>query len=110
LFLFVPGVVAALPDPLVSEGGQPIKTAKEWQEQRRPEILELFRTHVYGRAPIGRPKDLSFKVIEENRRAMDGKATLKRIEITFSGPGGHGKSSQSSSSPIIAERPPPAFC
>jgi len=89
--LFVPSVLSALPDPLVAESGQPVRTAKEWEEQRRPEILELFRTHVYGRAPIGRPEDLSFKVIEVDKTAMDGTATLKRIEISFSGPGGSGK-------------------
>ncbi len=80
-----------LPDPLTTSAGKKITTAAEWREIRRPEILEFFRTNIYGRAPIGLPKDLSFKVIEENKNAMDGKATLKRIEISFSGPGGSGK-------------------
>jgi dienelactone hydrolase len=80
-----------LPDPLVLDSGQAVRTVKEWEEQRRPELLELFRTQVYGRAPIGRPDDLSFRLIEEDRNAIGGKATLKRIEISFSGPGGSGK-------------------
>ena len=40
-----------LPDPLVGEDGQSITTAAEWNAKRRPEILRLFETHVYGRAP-----------------------------------------------------------
>lgn len=107
--LSVSSAFAALPDPLVSQSGQPIKTAKEWQEQRRPEILELFRTHVYGRAPVGRPENLSFKVLEENRNAMDGKATLKRIEISFSGPGGSGKIQPVIFIPNNLKSPAPGF-
>jgi len=90
LMVLAPHGFAALPDPLVAENGAPIKTVKEWEEQRRPELLELFRSQVYGRTPVGRPDDLSFKVIHEDKNAMDGKATLKLVEITFSGPGGSG--------------------
>lgn len=89
--IFNNGTVSDLPDPLVLESGQPVKTAKEWEAQRRPELLELFRNHVYGRAPVERPDDLSFKIIEEDKNAMDGTATLKRIDISFSGPGGKGQ-------------------
>jgi hypothetical protein len=109
LILFAPNVFSALPDPLVSESGEPVKTAKEWEEQRRPELLELFRTHVYGRAPVGRPDDLSFKVIEEDKNAMDGKATLKRIEISFSGPGGSGKIEPVIFIPNNRKSPAPGF-
>ena len=91
LILDGPSAFCELPDPLVLESGQPIKTAKEWREQRRPEILELFRTHVYGRAPVSRPENLSFKAIEVDKNAMDREAALKRIEISFSRPGGSGK-------------------
>ena len=52
---------------------------KEW-DRRRAEILELFRENVYGRSP-GRPEQLRFQVIEENPRAMDGTATLKRVAV-----------------------------
>lgn len=38
-----------LPDPLVTQDGTPVKDARTWESKRRPEILELFREHVYGR-------------------------------------------------------------
>jgi hypothetical protein len=66
-----------LPDALATAKGH-VRTAREWT-RRRAEILELFRTHVYGRRP-GRPPQLRFHTIEE-KPAMDGAATLKRIAI-----------------------------
>ncbi len=67
-----------LPDLLASAGG-PVKTAAEWPA-RREAILELFRDNVYGRSP-GAPQQLAFDVIEEQPRAMDGAATLRRVAI-----------------------------
>src|SRR3954469_20013125 len=45
-----------LPDPLVAAGGSRITTADEWISKRRPEILRLFETEVYGRAPAQKPE------------------------------------------------------
>lgn len=81
----------SLPDPLVMQDGRPIKSADQWRAERRPELLELFRTHEYGRTPIGRPADLRFEPIEVTHGALDGHATLKRIDALFSGPGGQGR-------------------
>lgn len=58
------------------------RTQRGWR-RRRLEILELLRTHVYGRSP-GRPGHLRFRVTEENPRAMGGAATLKRIAVQSS--------------------------
>ena len=49
-----------LPDPLVLANGEPVKDARTWNNHRRPEILELFTTQVYGRSP-GRPAGMTFK-------------------------------------------------
>jgi hypothetical protein len=35
-----------LPDPLVCADGTQVTDAATWRAKRRPEILELFRTHV----------------------------------------------------------------
>ena len=69
-----------LPDPLVFEDGEPVEDAEAWFDQRRPEILELFREHVYGRRP-GPPDSVEFENVEEDPEAMDGDATLKLVDI-----------------------------
>ena len=40
-----------LPDPLICNDGQQVTTADEWEKVRRPEILEIFMSKVYGRTP-----------------------------------------------------------
>jgi hypothetical protein len=67
-----------LPDPLAGAAAK-VQTPDEWRK-RRTQILELFRDNVYGRSP-GRPERVGFQVLEENARAMDGAATLKRIAV-----------------------------
>ncbi len=69
-----------LPDPLILENGDSVDDAETWFDQRRPEILELFREHVYGRR-AGPPEAVEFEIIEEDAGAMDGEATLKRVAI-----------------------------
>jgi len=44
-----------LPDSLLMSDGTKVTSAQAWKTGRRPEVLELFRTHVYGRSPIERP-------------------------------------------------------
>jgi hypothetical protein len=45
-----------LPDPLVLKNGRKIATAKEWWDDRRPEIVEDFDREVYGRVPRDTPR------------------------------------------------------
>lgn len=71
-----------LPDPLVTASGQKVTTAEEWRKSRRPEVLELFRKHVYGRVPAT-PYEKTFKVVHQDPKAMDGAATLKQVQITI---------------------------
>jgi hypothetical protein len=79
-----------LPDPLVAPGGGRVTTAEQWTREQRPHVLELFRTHIYGRAPIGRPDTLKFNVREDAAPAFGGKARRKVVRISYSGPGGAG--------------------
>lgn len=71
-----------LPDPLRSESGEAVATPDRWRERRRPEILELFRSQVYGRSP-GRPNDMHFELREKDGRAFDGKAVRKQVRVYF---------------------------
>ena len=75
-----------LPDVLTAADGKKIATADDWQRIRRPEILELFRKHVYGRVPAT-PYQKRFKVVREDPNAVDGAATLRQIDITITAGG-----------------------
>lgn len=68
-----------LPDPLRTRDGAVISSAAEWPT-RRAEILDLFRETVYGRRP-GPPERLGFDLLTEDRDALDGAATLRRVAI-----------------------------
>jgi hypothetical protein len=73
-----------LPDPLVAANGT--RVTKEAWPARRAEILELFREHVYGRAPVDRPQNIAFKTLDEDPRDLDGRATRRLVEISFDTP------------------------
>ena len=45
----------SLPDPLVLKNGKKIKTASEWWNQRRPEIVADFENEIYGHLPKSIP-------------------------------------------------------
>ena len=72
-----------LPDPLAMASGESVKDAQTWNRRRRPEILELFRTQVYGRSP-GKPAGMTFKEFDRDETALDGRAIRKQITVHFS--------------------------
>ena len=72
-----------LPAPLVTEGGKVVRSARDWQRVRRPELLALFESQVYGRAPES-PAALRFEVREEDAAALGGKARRRQVRIYFS--------------------------
>ncbi len=74
-----------LPDSLKTEGGKAVTTAEEWRNVRRPEILALFETHVYGKTPAGRPPAMTCNVLEEDRHALGGIATRRQVRVCFTG-------------------------
>lgn len=71
-----------LPDPLLLSDGTPVRDAETWRARRRPELLRLFEEHVYGRSP-GRPPDMSFSVLSEDKEALGGAATCKQVRVQF---------------------------
>ncbi len=97
-----------LPNPLLSNDHRPITTSQEWMQVRRPELLELFRDNVYGRAPIQRPEKMTYKV-EESAPALNGSAVRKQVRIDFSGPGGDGHVDVILFVPQKGSRPHPCF-
>jgi hypothetical protein len=73
-----------LPPLLVTQEGKQIRTADEWTNKRRPQILKLYEDNVYGQVPAWSKNDLRFKVVEESRTALNGTAHRKQVEIRFS--------------------------
>lgn len=70
----------SLPDPLQLNNGKPVRDAKTWYSKRRPEIVAMFETQQYGRAP-GRPADESFEMVDPGTPALNGKAIRKQVTI-----------------------------
>ena len=71
-----------LPDPLVLTSGEPVRDAQTWFERRRPEIVRLYESEIYGRVPATAP-DVSFEVVSEQQNAMEGTAVRKHIVGKF---------------------------
>ncbi len=72
-----------LPDALKLNDGTVVRDAKTWYAKRRPEIVAMFETQQYGRAP-GRPADESFEVTDKGTPAFNGKAIRKQVTIYLS--------------------------
>jgi hypothetical protein len=70
-----------LPDPLVMEDGRAVTDAAAWRETRRGEILELFRTQVYGRAPV--PERPRYDV-GPSEEALGDRAIRRQVRLLFS--------------------------
>jgi hypothetical protein len=74
-----------LPDSLLMSDGTKVANAQAWKTKRKPAVLELFRTHVYGRSPIDRPQDITFKVFDVEQQALGGLAIRKQVAVNFTG-------------------------
>ncbi len=73
-----------LPEPLVLRDGTPVQDSETWWTQRRPELLDLFKEHVYGRSPP-RPDEVPFEVTSTHADALGGKAVMKQVDVWFLG-------------------------
>ncbi len=75
-----------LPDPLTMLDGKKVQNSAMWNKVRRDEILGLFRENVFGVVPDTK-YEKSFKVINEDKNALNGTATLKQIDISITSGG-----------------------
>ncbi len=71
-----------LPDPLKKTDGTVIKDTLTWLEQRRPEIMALFESEVYGKTPSKKLKG-EYEILSLDFKALDGGAIRKEIRIKF---------------------------
>ena len=70
-----------LPVLLELESGKAVQTAEMWKKLRRPEILELFRKHVYGRVPADVGTGIFSVVQEESASALGGIAIRRQVRL-----------------------------
>ncbi len=74
-----------LPDPLVLADGTKVADAETWHKKRRPEILELFSSQVFGRMPTQKLESIRYEVLDDTPDALEGKAHRKQIAVYFAG-------------------------
>jgi len=60
-----------LPDPLVTDDGEPVTSAEVWWTKRRGEIVEHFDREVYGRVPEDAPA-VTWEVVSTERETKFG--------------------------------------
>jgi len=76
-----------LPELLTCADGTAVKDAETWRKKRRPEVLALFATHVYGKTPaksLGKPQyevETSEKVVFGGKRQKD--IVRRQVTIRF---------------------------
>ena len=69
-----------LPDVLLCQDGEVVKTKEQWEQKRRPELLEMLTTYMYGKTPV-LESPLPFVVDKVSKKALNGKATRKEVTI-----------------------------
>jgi hypothetical protein len=97
-----------LPDPLVMRNGERVPDAKTWTGKRRQEILDLYTTEMFGRAPA-KPAKLDAELTSVNPKALGGKAIRKQVTVYFAGRGSGPKMDILIYLPAAAKKPVPLF-
>ena len=76
--------VSALPDPLLTSNGRKVTTARDWNNERRPELKALFAHYMYGEIPP-KPSRRNFDTHIVDKKFLNGAATLKLVTISIPG-------------------------
>jgi hypothetical protein len=71
-----------LPDPLVLSSGEPVRDAKTWQRERRPEIIRMYEAEIFGRVPVSAPK-VTWQVTGTDPAAREGTVAIKHVAGTI---------------------------
>lgn len=69
-----------LPNVLMCQDGTIVKTIKQWEKKRRPELMSLFTQYMYGKSPDLCIKS-KIKVLKIENNAFGGRAIRKDIRI-----------------------------
>src|ERR1035437_9185183 len=71
-----------LPHAFGLRSGERVRDAKSWSSRRRPEILALYETEVFGKSPA-RPAKLNYEVKALEKGALGGKADRTVVTVYF---------------------------
>jgi hypothetical protein len=75
-----------LPEVLVMQDGTKVTTSDVWEKSRRPELVALFAREMFGPVPANSGK-LTWSILEEDEKALEGTAHRMQIEIKPEGDG-----------------------
>jgi hypothetical protein len=98
-----------LPDPLVLADGTPVKDAATWRAQRRPEILQLFATQMFGKLPEKKLDTIKYEVLDDTPDALGGLARRQQVAVLFTGQADGPKMEILIYTPAKSEGPVPCF-
>lgn len=69
-----------LPSLMTCNDGTPVKSIVQWEQVRRPEILEIFATQMFGPVPAA-PEGLHFSLLKPDETVYDGAAIRRYVRI-----------------------------
>lgn len=74
-----------LPELLTSMDGTKITTIAEWEQQRRPELISMFSSQMYGESfsLIASEIYRKHQIIAEDSNSIKGKAVCKQVRLKF---------------------------
>lgn len=72
-----------LPDMMKTIDGEKVASVAEWEHIRRPELLSLFSSEVYGITPK-EILEVNYRIVAEDKNALNGLAHSKQVEFIFS--------------------------
>ncbi|RAK02627.1 hypothetical protein LX87_00747 [Larkinella arboricola] len=71
-----------LPDPLITSTGKRVTTARQWERERRPDLLRQFASEVYGTTP-NQQLATRYVVKSVDSSALNGTAIRKQISVVW---------------------------
>ncbi|MDO4586892.1 MAG: acetylxylan esterase [Planctomycetia bacterium] len=98
-----------LPNPLAMQDGSLILTASDWTNKRRPELLSLFKSEMFGQMPGVDRSKLKYETLLTETNIFEGKATRKQIRIFLNYPEERPRLDLLVYIPNKATQPVPAF-
>ena len=77
-----------VPDALTCSDGTRVKTRKQWEHKRRPELMKMFGEQEYGLTPGQTGIKVKHELVAMSSNALGGLATQKQVRFVFTGTNG----------------------